>query len=60
MTYLEIVFRVLLTMAVVYAVFHVKDFFKDWYKWSIAAIKGMGKAILWIGKKIISIFKKEK
>lgn len=56
---LGIVFYVFLTMGAVYVIFHIKDFFSSWYKWSIAVIKGIGKAILWVGKKIIGIFKRK-
>jgi hypothetical protein len=59
MLYLKMIFFVFLTMAGIYTIFHINDFIQDWYKWFIALVKGIGKTILWIANKIISIFKRK-
>lgn len=58
MEILKIIFFVFVTMAAVYTIFNIKDFFISWYKWILLLFKGIWNLIKWLWSKIISLFKK--
>lgn len=55
---LELTFRIIGIMAIIYVIFNFKDFLKSWGAWILLLIKGIWNGIKWIGKKIINIFKR--
>ena len=59
MIYLEIVFKILLTMTAVYVIFNIKDFLITWWRWIKITGAGIWKLIItlwemmmgWIGRR---------
>ena len=56
--YLKFAYMLILAMAIIYAIFNIKDFFKSWASWAWLLIKGIGnlikKGFVWA----IGLFKK--
>ena len=59
MQILNLIYQFLGAMAIIYVIFNWKDFLKSWAAWILLLGKGIWNGIKWVGKKIISIFKKE-
>ena len=58
MEYLNLAYQFIGAIAIIYVIFNFKDFLKSWGSWILLLGKGIWNGIKWIGKKVMSIFKK--
>jgi len=59
MDILELIYQIIGAAAIIYVIFNLKDFFKSWASWILLLGKGIWNGIKWVGKKIMSIFRKK-